>query len=53
MVSMTGWQVTDDDDEQTRTNIHALSRIQTHSLVHAIKAYAPDRTATGTGNSIC
>jgi hypothetical protein len=38
------------DDEQTRTNIHALSGIRTHHLsILAIKAYASDRTAIGTG----
>jgi hypothetical protein len=42
-----------DDDEQTRTNIHALSGIRTHGLsVKAIKAYASDRTVTGTGMAI-
>jgi hypothetical protein len=36
---MIGWQV--NDDEQTRINIDALSRIQTHGLsVQVIKAYA-------------
>jgi hypothetical protein len=45
---MIGWQV--NDDEQTKTNIHALSGIRTHSTsVQAIKAYASDRAATGTG----
>jgi hypothetical protein len=39
-----------DEDEQTRTNIHALSGIQTHGLsFQAIKAYDTDCTATGTG----
>jgi hypothetical protein len=48
---MIGCQVNDDDDEQTMTNIHALSGIQTHSLrVQVIKAYASDRVATGTGS---
>jgi hypothetical protein len=38
------------DDEQTRTNIHALSEIGIHSLsVQAINAYASDRAASGTG----
>jgi hypothetical protein len=42
-----------DDDERTRTNIHALSGIRTHGLsVKAIKAYASDRTITGTGMAI-
>jgi hypothetical protein len=41
-----------DDDEQTRTSIHTLSEIRTHSLsIQAIKAYASDRMATGTGLS--
>jgi hypothetical protein len=32
-----------DDDEQTKTNIHALSTIGTHSLrVQAMKAHASD-----------
>jgi hypothetical protein len=49
-VSMIGCQV-NDDDEQTMTNIHALSGIQTHSLsVQVIKAYASDRVANGTGS---
>jgi hypothetical protein len=31
----------DDEEEQTRTNIHALSGIRTHGLsVQTIKAYA-------------
>jgi hypothetical protein len=35
---MIGWQV--NDDEYTRTNIHVLSGIRTHSLsVQTIKAY--------------
>jgi hypothetical protein len=34
---MIGWQV-NDGEEQTRTNIHALSGIQTHGLsIQAIK----------------
>jgi hypothetical protein len=37
------------NDEQTRTNIHALSGIQTHGLsVQANRTYASDRAATGT-----
>jgi hypothetical protein len=49
---MIGWQVNNDGDEQTRTNIHALSGIQTHSLsIQAIKAYASDRAAIGTGRA--
>jgi hypothetical protein len=49
---MIGWQVNDDGDEQTRTNIHALSGIQTHGLsIQAIKAYASDRAAIGTGRA--
>jgi hypothetical protein len=48
---MVGWQV--NDDEKMRTNIHTLSGIQTHSLsVQAIKAYASDGMATGTGNQL-
>jgi hypothetical protein len=48
---MTGWHV-NDDDEQMRTNIHALSRIETHGLsMQAITAYALDCVASGTGNS--
>jgi hypothetical protein len=36
----------------TRTNIHALSGVRTHNpSVRVIKAWAPDRTATMTGNS--
>jgi hypothetical protein len=48
-VSMIGCQV-NDYDGQTRTNIHNLSRIQTHDLsVQAIKAYYTlDHAATGT-----
>jgi hypothetical protein len=35
---------------KTRTNIHALIRTRAHDLTfHAIKAYASDRAATGTG----
>jgi hypothetical protein len=46
---MIGWKV-NDDDEQTRANIHALSGIRTHGLsVQAINAYTSDRAATGTG----
>jgi hypothetical protein len=46
---MIGWHM-NDDDEQTRTNIHALSGIWTHGLsVQVITAYTSDRTATGTG----
>jgi hypothetical protein len=46
---MIGWEV--NDDEQTRTNIHALSGIWTHSLsIQTIKAYASERVATGTRN---
>jgi hypothetical protein len=45
---MIGWQV--NDHEQKRTNIRALSGIRTHGFsVQAIKAYASDREATGTG----
>jgi hypothetical protein len=41
------------DDEQTRTNIHALSGIRIHSLsVQAIKAYASDRKSTVTGSNV-
>jgi hypothetical protein len=47
---MIGWQV--NNDEQTRTNIHALSWILTHGLsIQAIKACASDHAATGTGLS--
>jgi hypothetical protein len=36
-----------------RTNIHALNGIQTHGLsVQAIKAYASERVATGTGSTV-
>jgi hypothetical protein len=39
IVSIVGWQV--NDNEETRTNIHALSVMRTHCLsVQAIKAYA-------------
>jgi hypothetical protein len=39
-----------DDDEWTRTNIHALNGIRNHSLrVQVIKAYASDHATTGTG----
>jgi 3D (Asp-Asp-Asp) domain-containing protein len=42
----------DDNDEQTRTNTHALSGIRTHGLrVQANKAYASDSTATGTSSN--
>jgi hypothetical protein len=38
-----------DNITQTGTIIHAVSGIRTHSLsVEAIKAYAPNRKATGT-----
>jgi hypothetical protein len=38
------------DDEQTRTNTHALSGIRTHGLsAQTIKAYASHRAATGVG----
>jgi hypothetical protein len=48
---MIGWQVNDDDEEEeTTTNIHALTGIQINDLsTQAIKAYASDCTATGTG----
>jgi hypothetical protein len=43
-----------DDREKTWTNIHALSRIQTHGLsVQAIKAYVSDHAATVTGIIDC
>jgi hypothetical protein len=43
---MIGWQVNVDDD-QMKTNIHALSRIWTHGLsVQAIKTYDSDCAAT-------
>jgi hypothetical protein len=43
--------VNDDDDGQNRTNIHALSGIQTHGLnVQAIKAYASDLAALRPAN---
>jgi hypothetical protein len=46
---MIGWKV--NDDEYTRTNIHAISGIRIHGLsVQAIKAYASDRAVSGTGN---
>jgi hypothetical protein len=39
-----------DDDEQRWTNIHALRKIQTHSLnIQAVKAYTSDCTANGAG----
>jgi hypothetical protein len=39
-----------DDNEHTRTNIHALSGIRTHGLsVQAIKAHASHHGASGTG----
>jgi hypothetical protein len=42
-----------DDDEWTRTSIYALSGIRTHDLsLQAIKAYASDLAATGTGRII-
>jgi hypothetical protein len=42
----------DDYDEQMRTNIHALCGIRTHGLnIQAIKPYASDRAASGTGYS--
>jgi hypothetical protein len=47
---MLGWQVNDDNDEYTSTNIHALSWIQTHGIsIQVIKTHAPDRAANGTG----
>jgi hypothetical protein len=46
-------RMTTDDDEQMRTNIHALSGVRTHGLCfQAIKAYASDRAATGTGKDL-
>jgi hypothetical protein len=40
----------DDDDEWTGRSIHALRRNGTHGLsVQAMKAYASDRAAPGTG----
>jgi hypothetical protein len=40
----------DDGDDQTRTNIHALSGIRSHGLsIQAMKTYASDSVATGTG----
>jgi hypothetical protein len=40
------------DDECTRTHIHALSGIRSHGLSYqAINAYASDRVATGTGSA--
>jgi hypothetical protein len=46
---MPGWLVSDYDDEQTRTNIHALRGIRTYGLnFQAIKVYAWDRMTTGT-----
>jgi hypothetical protein len=42
------------DDDYTRTNIHALTGIRTDGLSgQAIKAYATDRAATGTGHEKC
>jgi hypothetical protein len=47
---MIGWKV--EDDEYTRSNIHAISGNRTHCLsVQAIKANASDRASTGTGFS--
>jgi hypothetical protein len=47
IASVIGWQM--NEDECTRTNIHALSGIRAHGLnVQAIKAYVSDRAATGT-----
>jgi hypothetical protein len=44
------WQV--NDDEWTRTNIHALGEIRTHNLsVQAFNAYASDCAASGTAHS--
>jgi acetolactate synthase regulatory subunit len=46
---MVGYQV-DNVDEQTRTNIHALSVIRNHGFsVQAIKGYASDLADIGTG----
>jgi hypothetical protein len=46
---MIRWQA-NNDEEQMRTNIYAFSGIQTHDLsIQAIKAYASDHVATGTG----
>jgi cytochrome c553 len=37
---------------KTKTNIHAVSGIRTHDLSdQAIKAYASDRAAAGSGNT--
>jgi hypothetical protein len=44
------WKHVSDNSEYTGKRIHAFTGIQTHSLsVQAIKAYASDRAATGTG----
>jgi hypothetical protein len=41
-----------DDDEETKINIHALSGIRTHGLsLLAVKIHASDSAATGTGIS--
>jgi hypothetical protein len=49
---MIGLQV-NNDDKYTRTNIHALSGIRTHSIsVQAIKACTSDRVATETGTNV-
>jgi hypothetical protein len=46
---MIEWWV-NDDDEQTRTNIYALSGIRTHGLsVQEIKGYASGHAVTGAG----
>jgi hypothetical protein len=51
-MSIIGWQV-NEDNEQTRTNIHALDGIRTRSpSVQAIKAYASDRVATVTEQNL-
>jgi hypothetical protein len=43
-------RVISDDDKKMRTNIHALSRIQTYSLsIQVIKAYPSDGVVTVTG----
>jgi hypothetical protein len=51
---MTGLQANDDDDEQTRTNIHILCGIRPHVLSgQVIKAYDSDTEATVTDTNTC
>jgi hypothetical protein len=52
IASMMVWQV--NDDEKTRTDIHALSGIRIYGFsIQATKAYSSERAATGTFTNYC